>query len=134
MGRKCKLYTPDSFVFVSYLRLVLVLVAVIVTLGTTAPVESVTVPVMDPVMVCAIPMETRQSVNRMVSSDTFRILTSYKARPAVYSTPPWQPPSARPCDEASASEAGDHIDLDQRVTRDSPSGRDRSSHWRLVPK
>src|SRR6267143_5347232 len=37
-----------------------------------------------------------------------------------------------PC--SSASESGDHIDLDQGVAGNATGGCDRSSHWRLVPK
>jgi hypothetical protein len=47
------LYTPASFVIAEWVTLVPVFVATIRTFATTAPLASVTVPVIEPVMVCA---------------------------------------------------------------------------------
>src|SRR5438132_101603 len=52
-GRNSRLYTPASFDDVGYVKLVPVLVAITFTFGATAPLGSVTVPVMDAVTVCA---------------------------------------------------------------------------------
>ena len=54
-GRKRRLYTPAAFVFASVVMLVLTFLAVTVAFGTTPPAGSVTVPVIEPVMVWAEP-------------------------------------------------------------------------------
>src|SRR5262245_46233732 len=85
-GRNGKAYEPESVVGVLRVRPVDWFATVTVAFGTTAPVESVTVPVICPLADCAYPVAAKIEMHNMAAASVCAAFMAERASSCGYTT------------------------------------------------